>query len=152
LPASSFELFDVALVDLRMPDADGLVVLERLVAREPRPRRRCSSSPRSRRWTPRSRRSGTVPATISARCRLDEIKRAVRRTLEVQLVARDNQRYRRELRERSSSAIRRLARSPLLLPEDLPPDVRAQTARARAAGEANDARRAQALIRSARAR
>jgi two-component system, NtrC family, response regulator AtoC len=93
------ELFDVALVDLRMPDADGLVVLERLVAREPPPAVLILTAFAAMDTAIEAIRRGAYDY-LSKPFRLEEIKRAVRRTLEVQRLARDNQRYRRELRER----------------------------------------------------
>ncbi|HZW72988.1 MAG TPA: response regulator, partial [Caldimonas sp.] len=93
------ELFDVALVDLRMPDADGLAVLERLVAREPAPAVLILTAFAAMDTAIEAIRRGAYDY-LSKPFRLDDIKRAVRRTLEVQRLARDNQRYRRELRER----------------------------------------------------
>jgi DNA-binding NtrC family response regulator len=93
------ELFDVALVDLRMPDADGLAVLERLLVREPAPAVLILTAFAAMDTAIQAIRRGAYDY-LSKPFRLDEIKRAVRRTLEVQRLARDNQRYRRELRER----------------------------------------------------
>ena len=93
------ELFDVALVDLRMPDADGLAVLERLVAREHAPAVLILTAFAAMDTAIEAIRRGAYDY-LSKPFRLDDIKRAVRRTLEVQRLARDNQRYRRELRER----------------------------------------------------
>src|SRR5262249_37263344 len=93
------ELFDVALVDLRMPEVDGLAVLERLLAREPAPAVLILTAFAAMDTAIEAIRRGAYDY-LSKPFRLDEIKRAVRRTLEVQRLARDNQRYRRELRER----------------------------------------------------
>jgi len=93
------EIFDVALVDLRMPDADGLAVLERLVGREPAPAVLILTAFAAMDTAIEAIRRGAYDY-LSKPFRLDEIKRAVRRTLDVQRLARDNQRYRRELRER----------------------------------------------------
>ena len=96
------ELFDVALVDLRMPDADGLAVLERLVAREPAPAVLILTAFAAMDTAIEAIRRGAYDY-LSKPFRLEEIKRAVRRMLEVQRLARDNQRYRRELRERNDA-------------------------------------------------
>jgi DNA-binding NtrC family response regulator len=93
------EVFDVALIDLRMPDTDGLAVLERLVAREPAPAVLILTAFAAMDTAIEAIRRGAYDY-LSKPFRLDEIKRAVRRMLEVQRLARDNQRYRRELRER----------------------------------------------------
>ena len=96
------ELFDVALVDLRMPDADGLAVLERLVAREPAPAVLILTAFAAMDTAIEAIRRGAYDY-LSKPFRLEEIKRAVRRMLEGQRLARDNQRYRRELRERNDA-------------------------------------------------
>ncbi|HEV8584755.1 MAG TPA: sigma-54 dependent transcriptional regulator [Methylomirabilota bacterium] len=93
------EVFDVALVDLRMPDPDGLAVLERLTALAPAPAVLILTAFASMDTAIEAIRRGALDY-LSKPFRLDDIKRAVRRTLEVQRLARDNQRYRRELRER----------------------------------------------------
>jgi DNA-binding NtrC family response regulator len=93
------EVFDVALVDLRMPEPDGLAVLARLVALDPAPAVLILTAFAAMDTTIEAIRRGAYDY-LSKPFRLDEIKRAVRRTLEVQRLARDNQRYRRELRER----------------------------------------------------
>jgi len=96
------ELFDVALVDLRMPDADGLAVLERLVAREPAPAVLILTAFAAMDTAIEAIRRGAYDY-LSKPFRLEEIKRAVRRMLEGQRLARDNQRYRCELRERNDA-------------------------------------------------
>jgi len=93
------EVFDVALVDLRMPEPDGLAVLARLVALEPAPAVLILTAFAAMDTAIEAIRRGAYDY-LSKPFRLDDIKRAVRRTLEVQRLARDNQRYRRELRER----------------------------------------------------
>jgi two-component system, NtrC family, response regulator AtoC len=93
------EIFDVALVDLRMPDTDGLAVLKRLLAREPAPAVLILTAFAAMDTAIEAIRRGAYDY-LSKPFRLEEIKRAVRRMLEVQRLARDNQRYRRELRER----------------------------------------------------
>src|SRR5438874_1802072 len=94
------EVFDVALVDLRMPEPDGLAVLARLVTLDPAPAVLILTAFAAMDTTIEAIRRGAYDY-LSKPFRLDEIKRAVRRILEVQRLARDNQRYRRELRGRS---------------------------------------------------
>src|SRR5207245_776637 len=89
---------DVALVDLRMPEPDGLAVLARLVTLDPAPAVLILTAFAAMDTTIEAIRRGAYDY-LSKPFRLDEIKRAVRRILEVQQLARDNQRYRRELRE-----------------------------------------------------
>jgi DNA-binding NtrC family response regulator len=93
------EVFDVALIDLRMPDTDGLAVLARLAALDPAPIVFILTAFASMDTAVEAIRHGAHDY-LSKPFRLDDIKRAVRRSLEVQRLARDNQRYRRELRER----------------------------------------------------
>jgi two-component system response regulator AtoC len=93
------EVFDVALVDLRMPEPDGLAVLARLVALDPAPAVLILTAFAAMDTAIEAIRRGAYDY-LSKPFRLDDIKRAVHRTLEVQRLARDNQRYRRELRER----------------------------------------------------
>jgi two-component system, NtrC family, response regulator AtoC len=93
------EPFDVALIDLRMPDTDGLAVLARLVTLEPAPTVLILTAFASMDTAVEAIRRG-ADDYLSKPFRLDDIKRAVRRTLEVRRLERDNQRYRRELRAR----------------------------------------------------
>src|SRR5207245_2607717 len=70
------------------------------VPRRPAPRARGRVGPGGASVTPARPAVLVADDDPSKTVRLDAIKRAVRRTLEVQRLARDNQRYRRELRER----------------------------------------------------
>src|SRR5436309_1920543 len=77
----------------------GIAVLARLVALEPAPAVLILTAFAAMDTAIEAIRRGAYDY-LSKPFRLDDIKRAVRRTLEVQRLARDNQRYRRELRER----------------------------------------------------
>src|SRR5262245_63135448 len=81
------ELFDVAVVDLRMPDADGLAVLERLVAREPAPAVLILTAFAAMDTAIEAIRRGAYDH-LSKPFRPDDLKRPARRTLEVQRLAR----------------------------------------------------------------
>jgi two-component system response regulator AtoC len=90
---------DLALVDLRMPDVDGLTVLEHLVALTPPPIVLILTAFATIDTAIEALRRGAHDY-LSKPFRLEEIKLAIRRALEVQRLTRENLQYRRELRER----------------------------------------------------
>jgi len=93
------EPFDLALVDLRMPDVDGLEVLRRLTARQPGLPVLILTAFGSVDTAIEAIRAGAYDY-LSKPFRMEEIKLVVRRTLEAQRLIEENRRYREELRER----------------------------------------------------
>jgi two-component system response regulator AtoC len=93
------EPFDLALVDLRMPDLDGLAVLKRLAAVQPELPVLI--------LTAFATIDTAVEAIAAGACdylskpfRMDEIRLVVRRTLAAQQMIREHRDYRQELRDR----------------------------------------------------
>ncbi|MEX2147240.1 MAG: sigma-54 dependent transcriptional regulator [Candidatus Rokuibacteriota bacterium] len=93
------EVFDLALVDLRMPDLDGLAVLKRLPAVQPELPVLI--------LTAFATMDSAVEAIGVGACdylskpfRMDEIRLVVRRTLAAQQLIREHRGYRQELRDR----------------------------------------------------
>ncbi|HEV8310373.1 MAG TPA: sigma-54 dependent transcriptional regulator [Methylomirabilota bacterium] len=93
------EPFDLALVDLRMPDLDGLAVLKRLAAIQPGVPVLILTAFATIETAIEAIRSGAHDY-LSKPFRMEEIKMLVRRALEAQRLARENRQYRQELRER----------------------------------------------------
>ncbi len=93
------EPFDLALVDLRMPDLDGLEVLRRLSGLDPPVPVLMLTAFGSIDTAVEAIGAGACDY-LSKPFRMEEIKLVVRRTLEAQRLSRDNQRYREELRDR----------------------------------------------------
>jgi DNA-binding NtrC family response regulator len=90
---------DLALVDLRMPDLDGLEVLRRLTALRPEVPVLILTAFGSVDTAIEAIRAGAYDY-LSKPFRMEEIKLVVRRTLEAQRLLRENRQYRQELRER----------------------------------------------------
>jgi len=93
------EVFDLALIDLRMPDIDGLGVLARIRLLEPAPPVLILTAFATIETAIDAIRHGAYDY-LSKPFRLDEIKLAARRVLEAQRLGRENRQYRQELRER----------------------------------------------------
>jgi DNA-binding NtrC family response regulator len=93
------EPFDLALVDLRMPDLDGLAVLHRLAKLSPQLPVLILTAFATMDTAVEAIRAGAYDY-LSKPFRIDEIKAAVHRTLEAQRLGRENREYRRELQER----------------------------------------------------
>jgi len=93
------EPFDLALVDLRMPDVDGLKVLRQLAALQPPVPVVILTAFATIDTAIEAIRSGAYDY-LSKPFRIDEIRIVVRRALEAQRLARDNLEYQRELRDR----------------------------------------------------
>ena len=93
------EVFDLALVDLRMPDVDGLAVLGRIRALDPAPPVIILTAFATIETAIDAIRHGAYDY-LSKPFRIDEIKLAARRTLEAQQLVRDNRQFREELRDR----------------------------------------------------
>jgi DNA-binding NtrC family response regulator len=93
------EVVDLALVDLRMPDVDGLAVLARIRALTPAPPVLILTAFATIETAIDAIRRGAYDY-LSKPFRVDEIKLAVRRALEAQQLVRDNRQFRQELRER----------------------------------------------------
>jgi DNA-binding NtrC family response regulator len=91
--------FDLALVDLRMPDLDGLAVLARLRAIRPAVPVLILTAFATIETAIEAIRAGAYDY-LSKPFRMDEITMVVSRTLEAQRLVRENQRFRRELQER----------------------------------------------------
>ena len=87
--------FDVALVDLRMPDLDGLTVLTRLAALQPDLPVVILTAFATIETAIEAMNAGAYDY-LSKPFRLEEIKVVVRRTLEVRRLARENLQYRQE--------------------------------------------------------
>jgi DNA-binding NtrC family response regulator len=90
---------DLALVDLRMPEVDGLQVLARLSAVRPGVPVIILTAFATIETAIEAIRAGAYDY-LSKPFRMDEITLVVRRTLEAQRLARDNERFRRELQGR----------------------------------------------------
>jgi DNA-binding NtrC family response regulator len=93
------EVFDVALIDLRMPDVDGLAVLARIRRLDPAPPVFILTAFAAIETAIEAIRQGAYDY-LSKPFRVDEIKLAVRRVLETQRLVRENREYRRELQGR----------------------------------------------------
>jgi DNA-binding NtrC family response regulator len=93
------EPFDLALVDLRMPDLDGLKVLARLTALQPPVPVLILTAFATIDTAIEAIRAGAYDY-LSKPFRIEEIRVVVRRALEAQRLAHENVEYRRELRER----------------------------------------------------
>jgi two-component system, NtrC family, response regulator AtoC len=93
------EPFDMALIDLRMPDVDGLEVLQRLTAVQPGVPVVILTAFATIDTTIAAIRAGAYDY-LSKPFRMEEIALVVRRTLANQRLARENVHYRQELRER----------------------------------------------------
>ncbi len=93
------EVFDLVLVDLRMPDVDGLAVLGRIRALDPAPPVIILTAFATIETAIDAIRHGAYDY-LSKPFRIDEIKLAARRTLEAQQLVRDNRQFREELRDR----------------------------------------------------
>jgi two-component system response regulator AtoC len=93
------EPFDLALIDLRMPDLDGLEVLKRLSVVQPGIPVLILTAFGSVDTAIEAIRAGAYDY-LSKPFRMEEIKLAVRRTLNAQRALRENQQYRQELQER----------------------------------------------------
>jgi two-component system response regulator AtoC len=93
------EVFDLALIDLRMPDIDGLGVLARIRLLEPAPPVLILTAFATIETAIDAIRHGAYDY-LSKPFRLDEIKLAAPRVLEAQRLGRENRQYRQELRER----------------------------------------------------
>jgi DNA-binding NtrC family response regulator len=93
------EPFDLALVDLRMPDLDGLAVLHRLSKLSAPLPVLILTAFATMDTAVEAIRAGAYDY-LSKPFRIEEIKAAVRRTLEAQRLGRENREYRRELQGR----------------------------------------------------
>ena len=93
------EAFDLALVDLRMPDLDGLSVLKRLAARQPDLPVVILTAFATMATAIEAVNAGAADY-LSKPFRMEEIKIVVRRTLEGRRLARENLQYRQELKAR----------------------------------------------------
>ena len=93
------EVVDLALVDLRMPEVDGLAVLGRLRALNPAPPVLILTAFATIETAIDAIRHGAYDY-LSKPFRIDEIKLAVRRALEAQRLVRENRQFRQELRDR----------------------------------------------------
>ena len=93
------EPLDMALVDLRMPDLDGLAVLKRLAAMQPGLPVVILTAFATIETAIEAVRAGAYDY-LSKPFRMEEIKLVVRRTLEARRLARENLQYRQELRAR----------------------------------------------------
>jgi DNA-binding NtrC family response regulator len=93
------EVFDLALIDLRMPDVDGLAVLAKIRALDPAPPVLILTAFATIETAIDAIRRGAYDY-LSKPFRIDEIKLGVRRALEAQQLVRDNRQFREELRGR----------------------------------------------------
>ncbi len=93
------ETFDLALVDLRMPDLDGLAVLKKLAGLTPPVPTVILTAFATIDTAIEAIRVGAYDY-LSKPFRIEEIKLVVRRALEAQRLARENLRYRQELQDR----------------------------------------------------
>jgi two-component system response regulator AtoC len=93
------EPVDLALLDLRMPDLDGVQVMERLRAIQPGVPVVILTAFATMETAIAAIRAGAYDY-LSKPFRMDEIALVARRTLEARRLERDNQRYRRELQGR----------------------------------------------------
>jgi two-component system response regulator AtoC len=97
--AAESEVFDVALIDLRMPDVDGLAVLARIRALDPAPPVFILTAFAAIETAIEAIREGAYDY-LSKPFRVDEIKLAVRRVLETERLVRENREFRQELQSR----------------------------------------------------
>ena len=97
--AAESEVFDVALIDLRMPDVDGLAVLARIRALDPAPPVFILTAFAAIETAIEAIRQGAYDY-LSKPFRVDEIKLAVRRVLETERLVRENREFRQELKGR----------------------------------------------------
>jgi len=93
------EPFDLALVDLRMPDVDGLEVVRRLASVQPGVPVLVLTAFATIDTAIEAIREGAYDY-LSKPFRMEEIKLAVRRTLATRRLARENVQYRHELQDR----------------------------------------------------
>ncbi len=93
------EPFDLALVDLRMPDLDGIDVLKRLATLQPGVPVLILTAFVTMETAIEAIQAGAWDY-LSKPLRVEEIEVTVRRALEVQRLVRENRQYREELRER----------------------------------------------------
>ena len=93
------EPFDLALVDLRMPDLDGVRVLHRLATIQHGLPVLILTAFATIETAIEAIRAGAYDY-LSKPFRMEEIRLVVRRTLEAQRLTRENRQYRKELRER----------------------------------------------------
>jgi len=93
------EVFDVALIDLRMPDVDGLGVLARIRQLDPAPPVFILTAFAAMETAIDAIRHGAYDY-LSKPFRVDEIKLAVRRVLETERLVRENREFRQELQSR----------------------------------------------------
>jgi two-component system response regulator AtoC len=93
------EPYDIALVDLRMPDLDGLAVLKRLAVIQPDLPVVILTAFATIETAIQAMNAGAYDY-LSKPFRMEEIKVVVRRTLEVRRLARENLQYRQELQAR----------------------------------------------------
>jgi two-component system response regulator AtoC len=93
------EPFDLAIVDLRMPGVDGLEVIRRLAAVQPGVPVLILTAFATIDTAIEAIREGAYDY-LSKPFRMEEIKLAVRRTLEARRLARENVQYRHELQDR----------------------------------------------------
>jgi len=103
LRLAAAEAFDLALVDLRMPDLDGLEVLRRLAQAQPGLPVLILTAFATMETAIEAIRAGAYDY-LSKPFRMEEIRLVVSRALEAQRLARDNLRFRQELQERYSPA------------------------------------------------
>jgi two-component system response regulator AtoC len=99
LRLAAAEPFDVALIDLRMPDLDGLGVLKRLATIQPDLPVIILTAFATIETAIEAVQAGAFDY-LSKPFRLDEIKVVVRRTLDARRLARENLQYRQELKAR----------------------------------------------------
>ena len=97
--AAAAEAFDLALVDLRMPDLDGIDVLKRLATLQPGMPVLILTAFVTMETAIEAIQAGAWDY-LSKPLRVEEIEVTVRRALEVQRLVRENRQYREELRER----------------------------------------------------
>jgi DNA-binding NtrC family response regulator len=90
---------DLALVDLRMEDLDGLAVLKHLASLRPAPTVLILTAFASMETAIEAIRAGAYDY-LSKPFRIDEIKVAVRRALDARRLVQENQQYRHQLQER----------------------------------------------------
>ena len=96
IAAAEGEVFDLALIDLRMPDVDGLAVLARIRKLDPAPPVFILTAFAAMDTAIEAIRQGAYDY-LSKPFRVDEIKLAVRRVLETERLVRENREFRQEL-------------------------------------------------------
>ncbi|HEU5322780.1 MAG TPA: sigma-54 dependent transcriptional regulator [Methylomirabilota bacterium] len=99
LRLAAVEPFDLALVDLNMPDLDGLEVLKGLAAQQPGVPVLILTAFATMETAIEAIRAGAYDY-LSKPFRMEEIVLVARRALEVRRLLRENQEFRRELQER----------------------------------------------------